>query len=174
VPTDKVFIVGDSLTAHAASFFDTTIFELRAQEGRSLFESVPLIRRVHAAATPRRPVIIALGSNDVAQDYTTAQMRYVITAAANALPGRAIYWTTVKVGGVSPIYNPRWSGAAYRWNQQMWKHPKVLHVLNWTKEAREHPSYFVADGLHMNAHGQENYAEFISSAGVPAPVPVPA
>jgi hypothetical protein len=152
-------VVGDSLTAQT---YDASSdgWQVDGLNGRALHGNLPLVAS-HAGDR----LVVALGSNDVAQRQPVTTLGQVA-----ALPGCVVV-TTVKVGGVSGFYNPQWALYARRWNRAVWQSGVV--VANWNGAARGHAGWFLADGLHLTATGEDAYDQLLRSAAEQCPVVEP-
>lgn len=159
-------LVGDSLAVGATPFLPTA-WRIDAKYGRALHEqeSLALLAAVPPAV---RCVVVALGTNDVHHRLSQDQMVAEVERVDQLLAGHAcVRWTTVKVAGVTPFYNPAWPSYAAQWNRVIDKHA-AGEVLDWNAIAEAHPEYFLGDGLHMEQRGQAAYAAFLRDGVRPA------
>jgi hypothetical protein len=154
----QVQIVGDSLTWSVHDRFPAD-WQVRAQNGRALYESMPFLQR--AMEFGPSCVVVALGSNDVGQRRSRNQMTQDIDRAQAILGGLdCVVWTTVKVHGVSPTYGRNWERYATMWNTLL--HRRVQGtILDWDAVARAHPGWFLGDGLHFTGAGRTGYRNFL-------------
>lgn len=151
-------LIGDSLSWSVHDRFPTD-WQVRARNGRALFESIGIIDR--AVARSPSCVVVALGSNDVGQQRTHAQMvRNLDRAAAILGDMPCVLWTTVKVRGVSPTYGRNWARYAQMWNRLLADRVDGI-ILDWDAVARSHPGYFLGDGLHFTGAGRTAYRNFL-------------
>jgi len=147
-------VVGDSLSRQ--TYYESAGWHVDAARGRTLRASRA---RVDAtAALEPDALVVALGSNDVGQ--LSGSVGADIRHAAGAAP--CVVLTTVKVAGVTPFYSRRWAEWARRWNRAVWA--SGAHVANWNPIARDHPRYFLADGLHLTRAGEVAYDAMLRRA----------
>jgi hypothetical protein len=104
-------------------------------------------------------LVVALGSNDVAQKSLT--MRPDIFRAANQ-PVGCVVITTVKVRGVTSLYNRRWITYARRWNGIVRESGAV--VADWNAFSQGKPNWFLSDGLHLTRIGRIAYHSMLTNA----------
>ncbi len=158
------YVIGDSLTHQTYS--EAGGWTVDAKDGRSLQGSV--VRVIKKSRTfPRDTIVVALGSNDVSMRSRTmaTDIRAAINGAnlAARSPDHCLIVTTVKVNGVTGFYaRGHWAEWARRWNRAVWH--SSAHVANWTAVARQHPGYFLADGLHLTRTGERAYDRFLRSS----------
>lgn len=155
----SVTIIGDSLTVDAdkdsRNLFPTN-YRIVASVGYSLRESMARVRLI--AENPPDIVVLALGSNDVAE--RREEMHdYQVTAAEVSANSTCIF-TTVKSRGVTPFYNPNWDLWADLWN--CFLGCDARETVNWTNGLQD--SWFLDDGLHHNAAGRKAYVQRIKNA----------
>jgi hypothetical protein len=140
-------VVGDSLTHQ--TYNESAGWQVDAAQGRALRSSRARVDA--AAALDPDTLVVALGSNDVAK--RSGSLEADIRHAAGVAP--CVVLTTVKITGVNPFYNRRWAEWARRWNRAVWA--SGAHVADWNRIARDHPRYFLADGLHLTRAGEVAY-----------------
>jgi hypothetical protein len=149
--TAEVILIGDSLTVAARKPAGWTV---DARPRRSLHESRVNVTR--AAGRVPSALVVALGSNDVAIRNGAMENDISVTDAQTV---RCLVLTTVKVNGVTPFYNRRWRAWARRWNRAVWASSAV--VADWNAQARTHPGWFRADGLHLTGAGARAYGRLL-------------
>lgn len=114
-------------------------------------------------------MVLGLGNPDMAEmdaglnPYPAATQ---ILGATFNVP--CVVWINVKERGVNPYYHQQWRQVASAFNAWLVRASEDgpgndlyfprLHVLDWNRAAAAHPGWFLADGLHLNATGQANYA----------------
>ena len=147
----EVVLVGDSLTRAA---YKPPGWTVDARSRRSMRESRVVITN-HAVRLPDA-LVVALGSNDVAirSGSMEQDVSFTDTQTVNCL-----VLTTVKVAGVTPFYNRRWTDWARRWNRAVWRSGAV--VADWNGRARSHPEWFREDGLHLTRSGAVAYGRLL-------------
>ncbi|HEY5888790.1 MAG TPA: hypothetical protein VIT24_13725 [Acidimicrobiales bacterium] len=163
-PQGVPLLVGDSLS-YAAKPLLPTFWRVRAWPGMALHEALDLL--LDSSPRSARCVVVALGSNDVGDGRTAAQMRSSIVRVNEMLPRHpCVLWTTVKVHGVHSMLGSGWDASAERWNRVLAQYADGT-ILDWDAIARAHPGWFVPDGLHMRRAGRIAYANLLR-AGVQA------
>jgi hypothetical protein len=155
-------VVGDSLTRQ--TYMESGGWYVNARDGRALDRNVPLVSRF--AARGPDALVVALGSNDVAQRRTTATV-----GQAAAMPVSCVVLTTVKVYGVTRFYNVRWAEYARRWNRAVRSSGAV--VADWNRLSTGQPGWFLADGLHLTESGKLAYDQMLREAVTRCPVATP-
>lgn len=167
--------VGDSVF-HSA---ESEVAARLRPEFRPLFRSV-LGATIAEMAAPARGMmvnaqpavmVVGLGNPDLAEmdsglDPYPAATRLLQSAAD--VP--CVVWVNVKQRGVNTYYNRYWQQHATAFNQWLARAARQgagtlyfanLHILDWNRATVGHPNWFLADGLHLNATGQANYARKI-------------
>ena len=142
-------VVGDSLARQ--TFYESGGWYVNALNGRSLSESMILIRRT-MNQHPQDNLVVALGSNDVSSE--SVSMASDVSVAAS-IPTVCTVITTVKVKGVTPLYSSSWKARSRQWNQAV-KASGAL-VADWNAYSTGRPGWFLADGLHLTGAGKRAY-----------------
>ena len=153
-----VAVIGDSLVVQAR---DQLPHRVWARNGRELAGSPKLVRRI-ARIAEVRVLVIAVGSVDVANHISRAEMRDRIDRViAEVASVPCVLFVDVKVAGVSPWYNGDWERDASRWNEALAASGEP--VANWNGVAQQHDDYFLGDGIHFTDVGTTAYADFLSA-----------
>lgn len=151
-----VLLFGDSLMKGVPS--QPPLLRINHRDGRTVALSSGSLASAVANSSPD-VVVIALGSNDVAQDRTRAQMEGdLLRALGRVEEVPCVVLTTVSAFG-TPFYNPRWTSAANRFNRLVFS--QGVAVVNWNRAVRENPTFLLPDGLHLTDGGREAYLGLI-------------
>ncbi|MBL8774771.1 MAG: hypothetical protein JNK12_02515 [Acidimicrobiales bacterium] len=121
--------------------------------------------------TGARSVVVAAGAPDVVAathpEYGFVPVLWIreVVAAAGDVPCVAL--VTVKEDGVAPVATTRWRQGARTINAELRRqadaHANVV-LVDWSAKARRHPSWFLGDGLHLNAAGIAGFARVLDRA----------
>lgn len=154
----SVYVQGDSLTVGAGPYLrrqlrgDVKRVSVDAEVGR--FTSTGMKRLAQSGTARGAKVwVVALGTNDGPD--AQALKRHVRRSLALAGPGRDVIWLTVE--------RPGPYGRVNRMLLQMDGTVDQLHVVDWAKYVRKHPSAIGGDGVHATAHGYQARAALISA-----------
>lgn len=93
-------------------------------------------------------IILNLGANGDCPDTCKTQM-------LNTIGDREIFWLNV-TNDNEVHFNDKLTKLAQ-------KYPNI-HIVDWVSASRNHPEYFVADGLHLTASGRVAYTKTIHEA----------
>jgi hypothetical protein len=110
-------------------------------------------------------VLVATGTNDYETPYLEQAQR--IGAFVNWLlahGARQVYWVDAHRAGNAEVNRALTDVAATA--------PQTLHVIAWDQPATLHPSWIVADGVHLTEEGVTARVSVIMSA-LPDPTTVP-
>ena len=140
--------IGDSIMLSATDELAVYDVEVHAKVGRQFDQGVRVARRLEAHGRLKRRVIVHLGTNG-----------WIDPADCDALVDlagahRRVFLLTVRV--------PRdWMQP----NNEVIRTCAATHerayLLRWSMLSGRHPEWFVDDGYHLDATGQERYAAFI-------------
>lgn len=135
--------------------------------GATIAEMTPTARAM--AANDPAAMVLGLANPDIAETdagldpYPAATQ---ILGATFDVP--CVVWINVKERGVNAFYHQEWAQVAGAFNDWLVSASQDgsgqdlyfpnLHVLDWNRATAGHPTWFLADGLHLNDIGQANYA----------------
>jgi len=144
----SLLVVGDSLTVGTKPYLRRYLRGWRVQQRVAISTQAaagPAIMRRYGSHLPR-VVFVNLGTNGSpgAVGYFVSALRRVMRVAG---PERCVVWATIKrppVGGVS------YSHLNHVLVDQA-KRRKNLILFHWLRMARQHPSWFGHDGVHVTA-----------------------
>jgi hypothetical protein len=140
--------IGDSIMLSATDELDAYEVEVHAKVGRQFDGGLHVARRLEAGGRLKQRVIVHLGTNGwIDPDDCDALVGV-------AGPHRRVFLLTVRV--------PRdWMKP----NNEVIRTCAAAHerayLIRWSMVSGRHPEWFVDDGYHLNATGQERYAAFI-------------
>lgn len=144
------YAIGDSVMLGAKDELTGRGIKVNAVVSRQFRDAVPIVEHLKAAGRLRKKVIIHLGSNGIPID--AAECNRISDVAG---PNRTVYLVNLKI--------PR----PYRRNQNerlaacAQRRANTL-LIDWFHYSRSHPSWFAADGYHLNSAGQTKYAAFVA------------
>lgn len=148
-------VIGDSLTNQT---YESGGWYVNAKDGRALWEAMSLTRST-ASNHPNDIIVIALGSNDVADNSTTivSNINRVMTYTDSC-----VVITTVKVNGVTPFYTLQWRKFARIWNNAARNSGAV--IADWNAYSYGKPGWFLGDGLHLTGSGKIAYNNMLRNS----------
>jgi len=146
-----VLAIGDSVMEGAKGTLAAAIpgITVDAAPSRQFDDAIRILARDESVGAPPVTVVVALGTNGrVTSEEIDAFMR-----AAGELE---VYFVTVRVPRLwESEVNVTLLAAPKRWPN--------AHIIDWHDYANAHDDWFVRDGLHLNASGQQGYAGLIAS-----------
>lgn len=144
--------IGDSVLLGVEDYLGSTLKQLTidAKLGRQLREAIPLSEQYAAYNQHGRQVIIHLGTNG---SFRKDQLNSLLDQFANA---DHVYLVTARV--------PRpWETEVNQMLREASKRKRV-ELIDWHAVAVKHPSYFEADGVHLNIKGARAYSKILAKA----------
>jgi hypothetical protein len=146
VPAGR-FGVGDSIMLSASEELAVHGVGVNAEVGRQFSEGLPVVRRLANNDRLPRNVVVHLGTNGYVQPSDC-------DALVSLAPNRRIFLTTVRVPrDWQDPNNDVLNACAARYDR--------VFVIRWFMFSKDHPEWFAADGYHLNAEGQQAYADLI-------------
>ena len=142
--------LGDSVmvgsTAKLKALFPNAYVD--AKVGDTAYPALAKLKTLNAKGTLGSPVVLNYGANgDVAESVKNSIM--------DQIGDRPVYWLTNTYHGRLYL-----NDVLYEYAE---KHPNI-RVVDWYGYTKDHPEYFVADGLHPTAEGQEAFARLVYEA----------
>lgn len=143
--------IGDSVMLGAApallELFPDSVVD--AAESRQVWAAGDIAAGLDAQGRLYDTVIIALGSNG---SFSQSQGQALLDSLGSE---REIYW-------VAPYGKTLyWTDSTLEILLALEAENENLTVLNWRAASEQHGDWFYDDGLHLNAAGQQGYAQFI-------------
>jgi hypothetical protein len=141
------FGVGDSIMLSSSDELAPYGVGVDAEVGRQFSEGLPVVRRLVRREELPRNLIVHLGTNGYVQPEDCDKL----VALA---PGRRIFLTSIRVPrDWQDPNNDVLNACAARYDR--------VFMLRWAAESRNHPEWFASDGYHLNATGQQAYADLL-------------
>jgi hypothetical protein len=162
IPTHLIVTaIGDSVMEGAEGALRTAIpgIVVDATTSRQPAQAVAVLDGYAAAGKLPATVVIGLGTNG---RITPAVLDEIMRAAGD----RRVYFVTVRV----PRAWQNDDNAQLRALPSRWSN---AHVIDWHEYANAHADWFLQDGFHLNASGQQGYAGLIASTLGRLPKPTP-
>jgi hypothetical protein len=141
--------VGDSIMLSARDELLELGIEVRAKVGRRFDEGLARVRRLAAAGTLPRSVIVHLGTNGWIDAADCDSLVDVVGRRR-----RRLFLVTVRVPRAWMEQNNAVLRACAA------SHDRA-HLIRWAMLSGRHPEWFSDDGYHLNAVGQERYARYL-------------
>ena len=143
--------IGDSVMLGAApalmELFPDSVID--AAESRQVWAAGDIAGELDAEGQLMDTVVIALGANG---SFSKSQGQALLDSLGSQ---HTIYW-------VAPYgKNLYWTDSTLEILQALEAENENLTVLNWPEEGAQHSDWFYDDGMHLNAAGQEGYAQFL-------------
>jgi hypothetical protein len=168
-----IWVVGDSLTVQTSEPLGVALTlagwhlqGIDAVNGRKTPVAMARAETLFSVLPAPPVVLVATGTNDYETPYSEQTQR--IGAFVNWLlahGARQIYWVDAHRVGDEEVNRALRDVAATA--------PTTLHVIAWNDAATQHPSWIVADGVHLTEEGRSGRVSVIMSA-LPDPLSVPA
>lgn len=141
------FGVGDSIMLSASDELAVYGVGVDAEVGRQFPEAFAVVRRLVRREELPRNLIVHLGTNGYVQPEDCDKL-------VSLAPGRRIFLTSVRVPrDWQDPNNDVLNACAARYDR--------VFMLRWAAESRNHPEWFASDGYHLNAIGQQAYADLL-------------
>lgn len=147
-----VLAIGDSVMEGAQGSLEAAIpgVAVDAARSRQFDQAVSVITQYAATRALPGTLVVALGTNGRA---TTEVLDAIMRAAGKS----RVYFVTVRV--------PRlWESEVNTSLRAMPSRWPNAHVIEWHDYSTTHDDWFVQDGFHLTAAGQQAYASFIAAA----------
>jgi hypothetical protein len=144
--------IGDSVLLGVEDYLGSTLKQLTidAKLGRQLREAIPLSEQYSSYNQHGRQVILHLGTNG---SFRKDHLNSLLDQFANA---DHVYLVTARV--------PRpWEAEVKKMLREASKQKRV-ELIDWHANAVKHPSYFEADGVHLNIKGARAYSKILAKA----------
>lgn len=151
-----VTTIGDSVMVDAEPYLEQMLpgIVVKAQVGRQLIYTSPVIAQLKAQHQLGQVVIIELGTNG---PYTTAQLVSLLRSLG---PVRHIFLVNTRV--------PRpWQNVVNSTIQQVASTFPNTTMVNWYNFSANKNSWFYPDGVHLNPQGAQAYANMLVQAAKP-------
>jgi hypothetical protein len=148
----RVLAIGDSVMEGAQQAVEAAVpgVTVDAAVSRQFHDAIGILTHDDSVGTPPVTVVVALGTNG----HVTSQEIDSFMRAAGELE---VYFVTVRVPRLwESEVNVTLHAAPTRWPN--------AHVIDWHDYANGHDGWFVNDGFHLTAAGQQAYAAFIARA----------
>jgi hypothetical protein len=146
VPAGR-FGVGDSIMLSAEDELAVHDVSIDAEVGRQFSTGLRLVRRLANNEKLPRNVIVHLGTNGYVQAEDCDRL-------VSSAPSRRIFLTTVRVPREwQDPNNQVVNDCAARYDR--------VFVIRWFMVSKDHPDWFATDSYHLNAAGQQAYADLI-------------
>ncbi len=165
---EPVLVLGDSLTQESRDRVEAGLLALGAlptiiaENGRS----TDLVNR-HARLHQQSVVVVALGSNDLADGWNPIADQARIEAAVAALQDRdCVAWVLPAVVTHPWFEPPSILPGSFEVRAAIVDTARDagFQIVDWTGAASKRPEWYQPDGIHHNALGQEAYAATIVEA----------
>lgn len=123
------------------------------------------------ARTGSRSIVIAAGAPDVVAathpQYGFVPILWIRDVVAAAASVDCVALVTVKENGVAPVATNRWPQGARSINAELRRQADAADnvvLVDWSAKADTRPSWFLGDGLHLNAAGRAGFARVLDRA----------
>jgi hypothetical protein len=142
------FGIGDSIMLSAKPELGGYGIRANAKVGRQFDQGLGVVRRMVAAGTLPKRVIIHLGTNGWIDQSSCA------TLLDQVGHNRRVFLVTVRVPRDWMRSNNRLLRACAASNEK-------VEVIRWAMVSGRHPEWFADDGYHLNADGQAAFAAYV-------------
>ena len=146
-----ITMIGDSVMLGAKPELEKQLpgIKVDAKEGRQVTDAAEIVDQLKTNNRLGKAVVMGLGTNGA---FTQETGQALVNQIGNH---RQIYWVNVYGQGVD------WQASANQTIQQLAKHNRNVHVINWHHAATHHPQWFYDDGIHLNPTGQAAFAKLV-------------
>ncbi len=150
---------------------DHRLFRYSRQRA-TIGDMVPVIRSLIEEGPVPEVVIVELGAGDAQDRHGDTRMRQDVIRVLDLLDEiPCVRWLNLKIEGVNGFYQG-YVARAPSFNRilarRIQDHPNA-RVAAYRQWAIDHPSSFLADGLHHNAQGKLRYADYVRSVADSCP-----
>ena len=140
---DSVMVRG---TANIKALFPNAVVDAKVND--TAYPALAKLKNYNAKGTLGTHIVLNYGANgDVAESVKDSIMEQI--------GDRPVYWLTNTYYGRLYVNDTLWLYAE--------KHPNI-RVVDWYEITKDHPEYFIADGVHTTPEGQEVFAQVIFDA----------
>lgn len=147
-----IYVDGDSLSVgtgwYLSGFLPGWTLRGTVAVSRHAYQGVAAVEARAEAGLLERVVVVDLGTNDDPSATTTFR-GYVLDVLKAAGPSRCVIWSTIN--------RPPYNGVSYDGYNAVLRSLdakyKNLHVFDWARLAKAHPSWFGPDGVHPDQAG---------------------
>ena len=140
---DSVMVRG---TANIKALFPNAVVDAKVND--TAYPALAKLKNYNAKGTLGTHIVLNYGANgDVSEAVKDSIMEQI--------GDRPVYWLTNTYYGRLYVNDTLWLYAE--------KHPNI-RVVDWYEITKDHPEYFIADGVHTTPEGQEVFAQVIFDA----------
>lgn len=146
-----ISVIGDSVFLGAAPSFKKIQKNavINAKVSRQVRHGLDVAKKMDKKGTLGDTVILSLGTNGNFNPVTGQELIDYLGK------DRTIYWINIYGKNIA------WKNKVNKQINELAKKNSNVHVIPWAKTAKKHSDWFYQDGTHLNAKGQNGFAEFI-------------
>lgn len=150
-PEETISVIGDSVFLGAAPAFQKLKKNvvIDAKISRQVYHGLDVAKKLNKKKKLGNTVIISLGTNSKFNPVTGQELIDYLGSE------RTIYW--INAYGKKLEFQKEVNETI----ENLAKKNQNVHVISWDKKGKKHPDWFYQDGTHLNAKGQEGFAEFV-------------
>ena len=151
ISLDSLTAIGDSVMLGAAPAIKEALPEcvIDAQESRQVVQAVDVADTLESQGNLGDTVIVALGTNGT---FDKSAGQALIDDLGKE---RNIYWITAYGEHL------QWQDYSNETIYALARENENVNIIDWAETASGHSEWFYEDGIHLNADGQEAYAQLI-------------
>lgn len=151
---DSLTAIGDSVMLGAAPAIKEALPEcvIDAQESRQVVQAVDVADTLESQGNLGDTVIVALGTNGT---FDKSAGQALIDDLGKE---RNIYWITAYGEHL------QWQDYSNETIYALARENENVNIIDWAETASGHSEWFYEDGIHLNADGQEAYAQLIKES----------
>lgn len=116
--------------------------------GRQVYQAPEILKEMAATGQLHDTVLIGLGTNGT---FNSSYFEEIMTL----LKGKEVYWVNVHAPNV------RWQNTVNDTLNELGKKYKNFHLIDWNKEAQNHPEWFYDDQIHPKPTGVKAYIKLV-------------